>query len=186
MGYVDLGSYLDDDAIDTPTIPSTKHPAGRSYRIPSPDAATGVRLTAMVTLGVAFATGAELDERDADKLKLDDEQEKDFLEEVLGSAYGELIADGVSWTRIQRLGRYCLLHFTLGPEAAADEVKRGKLRPRTERPVGRRRRRAPPRRRRPRRRPRLGAPPLLRPPAGSDRRRPELGAAVRAVVADRG
>lgn len=124
MGYVDLGSYLDDDRLDTPPIPSTKHPAGRSYRIPSPDAATGVRLTAMVTLGVAFASGADLDQREADKLKLDDAQEKDFLEEVLGSAYGELVGDGVSWTRIQRLGRYCLLHFTLGPEAAADEVKR--------------------------------------------------------------
>lgn len=125
MGYVDLGSYLDDDALDTPPIPSTKHPAGRSYRIPSPDADTGVRLTAMVTLGVAFASGADLDQREAKKLKLDDNQEKDFLEDVLGSAYGEMVADGVSWTRIQRLGRYCLLHFTLGPEAAADEVQRG-------------------------------------------------------------
>lgn len=125
MGHVDFGSFLDDDAIDTPPIPSREHPDGRSYRIPSPDAATGIRLTAMVNLGVGLASGAKMDPRDAEKLKLDDDQEKEFLEEVLGSAYIQLVADGVSWVRIQRLGRYCLLYFTLGPEAAASEAQGG-------------------------------------------------------------
>ncbi len=124
MGHVDFGSFLDDDAIDTPPIPSREHPDGRSYRIPSPDAATGIRLTAMVNLGVGLASGGKMDPKDAEKLKLDDDQEKDFLEEVLGSTYAELVADGVSWVRIQRLGRYALLYFTLGPEAAASEAKR--------------------------------------------------------------
>lgn len=124
MGHVDFGSYLDDDAIDTPPLSSTKHPDGRSYRIPSPDAATGIRLTAMVSLGVDLATGAELSQADADKLKLDDAAEVEFLREVLGSAYDELVTDGVSWVRIQRLGRFALLYFTLGPEAAAQEAQR--------------------------------------------------------------
>lgn len=123
MGHADFGSFLDDDAIDTPPIPSREHPDGRSYRIPSPDAATGIRLTAMVNLGVGLASGAKMDPRDAEKLKLDDDQEKDFLEEVLGTAFLQLVADGVSWVRIQRLGRYCLLYFTLGPEAAASEAQ---------------------------------------------------------------
>jgi len=127
MPYVDLGSYLDDDAVDTPPIPSRAHPEGRSYRIPSPDAATGVRLTAMVSLGVDLAVGKDLDPKDAAKLQLDDDSEREFLRDVLGDAYGQLFEDGVSWVRIQRLGRYFLLYFTLGPEAAADEAKRAQL-----------------------------------------------------------
>ncbi len=124
MGYVDFGSYLDDDAIDTPPIRSREHPDGRSYRIESPDAATGVRLTAMVSLGVDLAVGAELNSKDAERLKLDDDQEREFLRDVLGKVYDQLLADGVSWVRIQRLGRFALLYFTLGPEAAAEEARR--------------------------------------------------------------
>lgn len=124
MAYADLAGYLDDDAIDTPPIKSAAHPDGRAYRIPSPDAATGIRLTAMVSLGVDLAVGAELSRKDAERLKLDDDQEREFLRDVLGSAYDELVADGVSWMRIQKLGRYALLYFTLGPEAAADEARR--------------------------------------------------------------
>jgi hypothetical protein len=116
MAAVDLGNYLDDDALDV-TVD------GHVYRIPSPDAATGIRLTAMVNLGIAYAAGQDVGEKQAAGLKLDDEDERDFLLQVLGSAYAELQANGVSWVRIQRLGRYALLYFTLGPEAA-DEAAR--------------------------------------------------------------
>lgn len=125
MSYVDIGGYLDDDAIDTPPIRSREYPDGRSYRIESPDAETGVRLTAMVSLGVDLAVGSKVSERDAEKLKLDDDQEREFLREVLGDTYDEMLADGVSWVRIQRLGRFALLYFTLGPEAAGEEARRG-------------------------------------------------------------
>lgn len=120
MATVDLGSYLDDDSLDVEV-------QGRTYRIPSPDAATGIRLTAMVNLGIVYASGQPLGEAEAKQLNLDDAEERDFLEQVLGSAYGEMVADGVSWVRIQRLGRYALLHFTLGPEAAADAVAKSSL-----------------------------------------------------------
>ncbi len=117
MGFVDLGTYLDDDGLDVPV-------GDRVFRIPSPDHATGLRLTAMVNLGVSFAAGAELSKKDAANLNLDDEQERDFLELVLGPAYPEMVGAGVSWVRIQRVGRYALLYFTLGPEAAAESVQR--------------------------------------------------------------
>ncbi len=123
MSYDALKGYLDDDSVETPPIPSREHPQGRAYRITSPDAATGIRLTAMVSVGVDMALGAEIDPKDAERLKLDDAQERDFLREVLGTAYDQLVADGVSWLRIQRLGRYFLLYFTLGPEAAEAEAR---------------------------------------------------------------
>lgn len=113
MGIHDLSGYLDDDGLDIPID-------GRVYRVPSPDHTTGLRLTAMVNLGVSFAAGAKLDEKDVQRLDLDDDQEREFLPMVLGSAYAEMVAGGVSWVRIQRVGRYALLYFTLGPEAAAD------------------------------------------------------------------
>jgi hypothetical protein len=124
VGYADLGAYLDDDAIDTPPIPSRAHPEGKPYRIESPDAATGIRLTALVSLGVDLAVGAQLSQKDAERLRMDDDQERDFLRDVLGATYDQMLEDGVSWVRIQRLGRYALLYFTLGPEAAAEETRR--------------------------------------------------------------
>ncbi len=117
MAADDLAGFLADDCVEVPI------PGGKTYRVPSPDAATGLRLTAMVNLGVQSALGGEITEQDAAKIKLDDDQERDFLPQVLGSAYDEMIADGVSWLRIQRIGRYCLLYFTLGPEAAAAHVR---------------------------------------------------------------
>lgn len=124
MAYADLGAWLDDDGLDIP-VPSTKYPDGHTYRVPSPDAATGLRLTALVNLGVALAAGQEVDPEEAAKLRLDDGQEREFLPTVLGAAYQQMLDDGVSWVRIQRVGRYALLHFTLGPEAATEAASKG-------------------------------------------------------------
>lgn len=120
----DLAGFLADDGIDTPPIVSKKHPNGKAYRIPSPDAETGLRLTTLANLGVRAAVGVDVTEADLAQLNLDDGEELDFLRQVLGSAYDELVADGVSWVRIQRLGRFAFLHFALSPESAAAAVER--------------------------------------------------------------
>lgn len=117
MALADLGDFLEDDGLEVPV------PGGKTYSIPSPDAATGLRLTAMVNVGVAAAAGGQIDEHDRARLSLDDEQEREFLEQILGSAYQEMIDDGVSWVRIQRVGRYALLFFTLGKEAADTSLR---------------------------------------------------------------
>lgn len=139
MARIALPQWMDDDDVTIP-VPSKKHPDGKDYTFASPDIDTGVRLTTIAQLGVKAATGAELAESDLEGLQLDDAQEQDFYRMVMGDTYDELVADGVSWTRMQRLGRYLFLLHGLGEEAAAQAVERssGGARP----PANREQRRA--------------------------------------------
>jgi hypothetical protein len=120
MALKDLSSFLDDDAIDVPID-------GKTYRVESPDAKTGLFLASLANVGVKAAAGGEVDQADVDKLDLDDDEERDFMQMVLGDTLAELVADGVSWTKIQRLSRYCFIHFAVGEEAADDALKSGAL-----------------------------------------------------------
>lgn len=120
MALRDLSAFLDDDALELPIN-------GTTYVIPSPDARTGLWLTALADLGVAAASGAELGEGDFDKLKLDDDEERTFVVRVLGSGYDAMVAGGVSWVKIQRAARYAFLYFALSPEAADEALKSGSL-----------------------------------------------------------
>lgn len=120
MALKDLTSFLDDDAIDVPID-------GKTYRIESPDAKTGLFLASLANVGVKAASGGDVDQADIDRLDLDDAKERDFMEMVLGDTLAELVSDGVKWTKIQRLSRYCFLHFAVGEEAADDALKSGAL-----------------------------------------------------------
>lgn len=119
MPLRDLSAFFEDDALEYPNVPSAKHPAGKTYRVPSPDAATGLRLTALATVGMKSATGAQLNEKDSAALNLDDEDEESLYRQVLGSAtYQEMIDDGVKWTHLQRVAHDAFLTFTVSPEVA--------------------------------------------------------------------
>lgn len=117
MGLVDLGAYLDDDTLDVEI-------GGKTYSIPSPDAITGLRLTALANLGAKVHAGADVTPEDLARLQMSDDDERDFLQQVLGAAFDQLVADGVSWVRIQRLGRYAFLHFAMSPEAATAAMEK--------------------------------------------------------------
>lgn len=121
----DLFDFLDEDGITTPPIKSTKHPAGKVYVVPSPNAATGQRLSALADISVKMARKLEVTEAEAARLQLNDDEERDFLEMVLGTCYAELIADGVSWQRIKRLGLYAFTYFGVSPEAANEALRSG-------------------------------------------------------------
>lgn len=141
--------FLEDDALTLPPIKSRAHPEGKAYTIPSPDAETGLFLQ-QLTGYLARRAKALRDDPEAEPTEADKHTEariERFLEArtaevdgndeamqleaagrlVLGSAVGELIADGVSWVVIQRLSRYALLHFTQGPEAAKDAALSGTI-----------------------------------------------------------
>lgn len=121
MPLRDLSAYLDDDALDIPVD-------GRTYRIESPDAETGLRLTAMATLGGKIADGdAEVSADELESLQLDDGQEQDFTRMVLGKTLDEMVADGVTWVKIQRVTRYAFLYFAMSPEAADQAASKGVL-----------------------------------------------------------
>jgi hypothetical protein len=132
--FKDLSAFLDDDGLEVPVD-------GKVYRIPSPDAETGLYLTGLANLGEKVATGggggpapppppphtAGGGPADLARLQLSDEDEPDFIRLVLGTALDELLADNVAWVKIQRLSRYAFFHFAIGPEAAERMLESGML-----------------------------------------------------------
>lgn len=118
----DLAGYLDDDSVEIPGIPSTAYPEGKTYKFASPDAKTGLFLASLADLGIkANQDGAGVD---ASQLELDDDKERDLMRSVLGVTLDEMISDGVSWVRIQKLNRYLFLYFAMGEEVAGVMAQR--------------------------------------------------------------
>lgn len=115
-----LFDFLDDDALRMP-VKSMKYPEGKVYAIPSPSAEVGLRLQALATISAKVERKMEVTKEDAARLQLDDDQEREFIEQVLGAAYGEMKADGVSWVRIQKVTQYAYVAFTQS-KAAADKA----------------------------------------------------------------
>ena len=120
MARLDLAGYLDDDSVEVPGIRSVKHPEGFTYIFDSPDAKTGLFLASLANLAVKARLGGDIGAQAAE-LELDDDQERDLMRDVMGSTLDELIADGVSWVRIQKLNRYLFMLFAMS-EGQADEM----------------------------------------------------------------
>lgn len=121
----DFFDFLEDDALTIPGVRSTAHPEGKTYKIPSPDAETGMRLSALAEIAVKVNKNLDVDKRDVTRLHLNDDEEREFSQQVLGVAYEELLADGVSWVRMQRITQYAYVHFAFSPEAAREAAERG-------------------------------------------------------------
>lgn len=98
---------------------------GKTYRVPAPDAARGLRLMALFRLGVAaqvsIETGlqAQLAPEDLAKLQLDGDDETRYLKDCLGSAFEEMQADEVAWEYVQHAANTAFMRWTVGPDAAA-------------------------------------------------------------------
>ncbi|WP_103342603.1 DUF7426 family protein [Amycolatopsis sp. CA-126428] len=113
MTVKDLSAYLADDALSIPVD-------GTTYRIPSPDALTGLKLMSVYLI----SEDVEITEEAAQALADD---KRDYVSLVLGTALDEMVAGGVSWIKIQRIARYALLFFTLGEEVADHAMTSGAL-----------------------------------------------------------
>lgn len=122
MARIEL-PWIDDDTT-TIKIPSKAHPAGKDYTFPAPDIDTGVRLTALAELGLKSTAGRDLTEDDLARIDLNDDQEFDLYRDLMGDTLDEMRADGVSWTRVQKVGRYLFLLHGLGEDMAAEAVAR--------------------------------------------------------------
>jgi hypothetical protein len=70
---------------------------GRTYVVPSPSAADGLRVQRITTLAARVIAGGEA----VDTQLLDDEQEIDLYRLALGPAYEQLLADEVPWTALR-------------------------------------------------------------------------------------
>lgn len=111
MPIRDLSAIFNAD-IEYPGVPSKKHPEGKTYRVPSPDAATGARLTARMTLALKEARGGTLTDDEQASLLLDDDGERGFYADILGPVYDEMMTDDVPWTVLRSIAQDAHLLIT--------------------------------------------------------------------------
>lgn len=120
-----FADFLDDDGFTTPPIKSSNFPEGKPYLVPSPDGVTGARLSALVAIAAKKSQKLEVTANDLQKIKFSDDEERDLMQMCLGTAYGEMMDDGVTWQRISRIGQYALVVITQGEQAAKDAAAAG-------------------------------------------------------------
>lgn len=113
-----MSSWFDDDSLKLPPIKSKKHPNGKSYTIQSPDFETGVLLQQFAQIATRLHNGIDVPEEEAKKLKLDDSEEREFTEMVLGDTLAKMVEDGVPWGPIRRATQYAFTYYALSPEQA--------------------------------------------------------------------
>lgn len=108
MSFTDLDEFFD---------PTLKLPiGGKTYVVPSPDAKTGLWAQGMMTAAVQIRAGETPDGLEA--LVLDDDEERDLYERLLGDAYAEMVADGVKWHKIKHAGTTALWWVVYGKDVA--------------------------------------------------------------------
>ncbi|MFG7941185.1 hypothetical protein DEH18_33440 [Streptomyces sp. NHF165] len=102
------------DALDELLDESLKLPiGGRTYTVPAPDAETGLRVQRLVSAAGRAAGGGDVD---ADLVA--DAEERDLYADVLGSAYAELVADGVSWPALKHCAITAMVWIAQDRDAA--------------------------------------------------------------------
>lgn len=136
--------FLEDDSLTLTGIPSDKFPNGKDYVVQSPDAETGMRLAAMGDVILRASFGHDIDQRTKDKFKLDDDEERELMDEVLGETGEEMIADGVKWVHLRGIIKYTFAHFALGAEQAEKMKENGILSGKAPEPSNRAERRQKP------------------------------------------
>lgn len=145
--------WLEEDHLAIPKVKTKAHPRGKSYYVPSPDVPTGMFLSRLTLVLTQLARGQEpakaemealqryldehLPEHDPDKGVEDATDEADAerirndnLGEaagrlVMGDVYRELVDDGVSYVRLQKIVKFVLFAFTQGEEQAKEAASRG-------------------------------------------------------------
>jgi hypothetical protein len=138
MALRDLGAFLEDDGLEYPLRaasfedpskhPDAKHDDGtyaKKYKVPSPSAKVGLWLTALADIGVKANSGGEVSPADLAAIKLDDDEERTLYQRVLGGAYDEMLADGVKWTVLQRIGQDAYLCFAMSTQVADSALSLG-------------------------------------------------------------
>lgn len=100
MSFRDLDEFFDS---------SLRLPVrGKTYVIPSPDAKTGLWCQRIIALA-SKAKDGDLTDDDADSLKLDDDEERDLFQRLLGEAFEEMVADGLPWEHVKHCGMTALM-----------------------------------------------------------------------------
>ncbi|GAA5056466.1 DUF7426 family protein [Streptomyces similanensis] len=88
MAFKELGALLD-AGLPLPI-------GGKTYTVPPPSAKTGLRVQNVMQAAATAAGGGKVSDA-----VLDDAAELDLYRDVLGTAYAEMIADGVKWPALK-------------------------------------------------------------------------------------
>ncbi|KUF19590.1 DUF7426 family protein [Streptomyces silvensis] len=108
MAFEALDELLD----ETLTLPI----GGRRYTIPAPSADTGLRVQTIVQAAAVAASGGQVDEQ-----ALGDAAEGDLYRDLLGPAYDEMLANGVTWPALKHAARTAIA-WVVQDKAAAERV----------------------------------------------------------------
>lgn len=93
-------------------------PIGKKvYRIPSPSADVGLYVQRLME-AAAWINDGQLPPGDAPKLKLNDDEEVDLYQVVMGPAMDEMKADGVLWSKIMLAAQTAFIWIGAGDAAA--------------------------------------------------------------------
>jgi hypothetical protein len=106
--FRDLDEFFD----DTLSLPI----GGRTYVIPAPDAELGLYCQRLLAAGFAVVGGKQ--PAGDQPPVLDDDGERDLYQRCLGTAYDEMLADGISWPKVRRAGVTAFLWTAQGEELA--------------------------------------------------------------------
>lgn len=125
VDFSNLGDYLEDDKVPLEGIKSESHPEGKTYYINSPSAMTGLRLAAMGDIILRASQGFDIDERATARLKLDDGEEAELIDDLMGDTKTEMIEDGVSWAALRGIMQYLFIYFAIGKDKAEAAARNG-------------------------------------------------------------
>lgn len=106
MAFKDLSEFLDDAHLDLPID-------GTVYRVTDPDAETGLLVQRLMDIGVAAQQG-----REVDGAELDDVEEADLYERVLGDAHAAMVADGIGWSKIKHAATTAMIWIAVDTATA--------------------------------------------------------------------
>lgn len=96
---------------------------GKTYRIQSPSARTGLMVTRLMGIGMDANSGKLTADAVANdprtKAVLDDAEERELMVSLLGPTLDEMIADGLPWSMIQHVNQTVMIWCVYGMDSAA-------------------------------------------------------------------
>ena len=110
MAFAEITEFLSDELV----LPIR----GKQYVVPALNALDGAKFTRLITLFRAVQAGVELSEDELAEVTNADFTDEVFGPTILGSAYGEMIADGVPKMYVDRAFQTAMAFLTDGREAA--------------------------------------------------------------------
>jgi hypothetical protein len=105
VAFQQLGELLD----ETLALPVK----GKTYTVPPPSAATGLRVQAIMQAAAVSADGGQVDEA-----VLKDAAERDMYVDVLGTAHAEMVADDVPWPTLKHCAITAMVWIVQNKDAA--------------------------------------------------------------------